>query len=423
MQENQIFHHVYINNCIGAMIRGIADYFGTDFFDRTQEIVIATYEKGVQHWLQRQKNSGEKMAPKYPYIVFEPEMDFEPDPQAGRFFWGYPNFMGQFASQMFKPAIYEDENLLVAPILNRYKGRFNVNVWCSSIYELIDFRALTFQMFGGQDRIIQPVNIDGYIVLPDELLAYVYENKYNGVSYSLDWVENKSEVVLVKNINQNRMVYPFTVTPWIKMTDCGDGAEKYGGSGDEVSDHRLTISCEWECAIPMHIGLIATKQPNFSSKFMDTLESRSVKISFAVELDYEYSVPFIDPDTGKKISEAKLPSQLMQTFGGRGTTDNSGIEQNLVWSETSNYKDKYNYVITQADYDAIHSEPVQNFIVHLLDDVPDAYNMRVYGKLGPLMRDYHWRLLQPGVVEFVGFQLGSLKVGDNIWFAFYEKET
>ena len=265
MQENQIFHHYFINNSLSSLIRGIADYFGTEFFDRTKEIVISTYEKGVQHWLERQKNGGEKMTSHYPYIVMDPDMAFEPDPQAGRFFWGYPNFMGQFASQLFKPAIYEDSNLLVAPILNRYKGRFDLIVWCSSIYELMDFRMLTYQLFGGQERIIKPVNIDGVLVLPDELLVYTYDNPYTGESYSLDWANNKSEVILVKNINQNRMVYPFQVNPWIKMLDVNDGAEKYGG-GDEVSDHRITITCEWECSLPTHIGIIATKQPNFSPK-------------------------------------------------------------------------------------------------------------------------------------------------------------
>lgn len=423
MQENQIFHHYYINNCIGSMIRGVADYFGTEFFDRTKEIVIATYEKGVQHWLQRKNNAGEKMAPKFPYLVFDPGLDFEPDPQAGRFFWGYPNFMGQFATKLFKPAIYEDENMLVAPILNRYKGRFDIIVWCSSVYELMDFRMLTFQMFAGQDRIIQPVNIDGYIVLPDELLAYTYDNPYTGVSYSLDWAQNKSEVILVKNINQNRMVYPFTITPWIKMTSCDDGSEKYGGSGDEVSDHRMTISCEWECSLPTHLGLIATKQPEFSQKPIDAFLKRDIKLGIDMTIGYEYSIPFKDPDTGVKVSEAKIPSQIITTFAGTDSADSTSAGTEAVWSEDVIYKDKYNYLITQEDYDLIHSTPPQNFLVTLLEDVSDPYHVKIYGKFGPMMRDYHWRISSVGVIEFIGFNLGSLSVGDNIWFAFYEKTS
>lgn len=424
MQENKVFHHYYINNCIGSMIRGIADYFGTEFFDRTKEIVISTYEKGVQHWIQRQQNAGEKMSPKYPFVVFDPGLDFEPDPQAGRFFWGYPNFMGNFASKMFRPAIYEDENLLIAPILNRYKGRFDIIVWCSSVYELIDFRMLTFQMFAGQDRIITPVNIEGYIVLPDELLAYTYENPYTGESYSIDWSANRSEVVLVKNINKNRMVYPFEITPWIKLISCDDGSEKYGGSGDEISDHRLTLSCEWECSIPTHLGLVATKQPLHSTKPINPLTRKDIKIGWDIDVGYQYSVSFRDPDSGSQIGDkVPLADKIIHTFVGQDmTTGDDGEFAKSYWSEMASYKDRYNYLITQDDYDKAHADPPENFVVNLIDDIEDPYNLRIYGKFGPLMRDYHWKITSPGVVEFIGFNLGALNVGDNLWFAIYEVE-
>ena len=421
MQDNAIFHHYFINNSISALIRGIADYFGTEFFDRTKEIVIATYDKGVQHYIQRQKNAGEKMAPKFPYIVFDPGLDFEPDPQAGRFFWGYPNFMGQFASQMFRPAIYEDENILVAPILNRYKGRFDIIVWCSSVYEFIDLKIQTFQLFAGQDRIIEPVNIDGHIILPDELLAYTYENPYTGNSYTLDWVNNKSEVLLVKNINKNKMVYPFQITPWIKLLSCDDGSEKYGGSGDEVSNHRLNISCEWECSLPTHVGLIAVKQPNYSQKPVNPFLNRHVRFYMDTDIGYEYSIPFLDPETRDVVHTEKLSSHVFQTFVGSDSTS-TDISESVVWDDLVDYKSKYNYILTQTDDDLIHSDPPQNFSVHLLEDVNDAYSLRIYGKYGPLLRDYHWRLTSSGVVEFLGFTLGLLKSGDTIWFAIYEKK-
>jgi hypothetical protein len=425
MEDFQVYHHYYINNSIGAMIRGIADYFSSEFFDRTKEVVISTYEKGLQHWLQRKNNAGEKMAPQYPFITIDPQMDFEPDPQAGRFLWGYPNFMGKFATaHMFDPPIYDDENLRVAPILNRYRGRFDIIVWCSSVYELIDFRTLSFQMFAGQERVIQPVDITGYIVLPDEILSYTYQNPYNGDSYSLDWVNNRSEVKLIKNINQNRMVFPFIVTPWIRMTSCDDGAEKYGGTGDELSDHRMTLSCEWECSLPTHIGLLATKQPTFSKKSIDNLTKRDVKLSIDLDIGYEYSVPFHDPDTDEKIGESKITSKIIQSYAGKDIDkDDDGNDipgKNRHWQSEVDYKGKYNYIVTQDDFDKIQSDPSENFIVVLDDDIDDSYNLRVYGKNGPMMRDYHWRVISPGTVEFVGNMLQMLKVGDMLWFAIYE---
>jgi len=112
-----------------------------------------------------------------------------------------------------------------------------------------------------------------------------------------------------------------------------------------------------------------------------------------------------------------LADRSIQVYG--GTADSSANEK-PVWNDIVHYKDKYNYFITQENYDAVHSDPPQNFLVYLLEDVDDPYNMRVYGKYGQMMRDYHWRIVSTGTVEFLGFHLQSLKVGDNLWFAFYE---
>ena len=109
---------------------------------------------------------------------------------------------------------------------------------------------------------------------------------------------------------------------------------------------------------------------------------------------------------------------IIRTFGGSDSTTGTKV----VWSETTKYKDRYNYQLTQENDDSIHADPPLNFVVHLLEDIDDPYMLRIYGKFGELVRDYHWRIISPGVVEFVSFQLGSLDVGDNIWFALYEED-
>lgn len=407
-EQFKSFHHYFINNTVSRMVRGIADYFGNEFFERSQEIVIASYEKGVQHFKQRLNESGEKHAPKYPFIVFDPSMDFEPDPQAGRFFHGYPNFVGVFASYLTKPTIYEDNNIIVAPILNRYKGRFDIVVWCSSIYELIDFRFLIIQMFGGQDRLIYPKNILGQIILPDELVGYEYGNPYTEVSYDLDWEENKSSVELIRNINQNRMVYPFEFRPWIKLLDVGDGAEKYGGSGDELSDHRLNISLEWECSIPTHIGLLASKKPIFD-RILD----------LNMDVGYTYKCDFHDPNTGEMINSIMLADTKLNIYG---TEDSTSLERE-VKSDWLEYKDRYNYFITQDELDKINSQPVENFILPLEEPVENAHRIRIYGKYGPLKLHYHWELVDNDKVEFRSMNLkNSFEVGDVLWFAIYDEK-
>jgi len=419
MQEFKVCHHYFINSALSSVIRGFADYFGNTFFERTQDIVISTYEKGVQHYINRMKSGGERMAPKYPFIVFNPELDFEPDPQAGRFLWGYPNFMGSFAAQLFEPFIYDDDNLSIGTVMNRYKGRFEIIVWCSSVYELIDFRLQTLQLFGGLDRPIIPKGISGNIIIPDELVTYSYENPYTGNSYSLDWEANNAEIALIKNIGSNKMVYPFVIKPWLKLTDVSDGSEKYGGSGDELSEHRLTLNLEWECAIPTHMGLIATMRPDYSQKVMDDLSRRDVSIKFNLDLDYEYRFEFNDPDTGEVINYSDVPHTVMDMYGDEDATS----VDDRAWSEGKTYINKYQYVITEDDHTSIQSDPAVNFTVTLPETIIDPYMIRVYGKYGQLQLDHQWRLSDESEVEFISFNLTNLQAGDNIWFALYEADA
>ena len=55
-------------------------------------------------------------------------------------------------------------------------------------------------------------------------------------------------------------MFPFYIRPYIKLTGVSDGSEKYGGSGDEISDYRLSVSMEWECSLPTHLIMLASDQ-------------------------------------------------------------------------------------------------------------------------------------------------------------------
>jgi hypothetical protein len=182
----ELYHQIYIHNFLSAFFKGTANFFSDVLYDRTKEVVISTYEKHVRHWRTRCKDAGEKLTPKYPYMILDPSLDFAPDPQAGRFFYQYPNFDKATAARMFNPVIYNDGNVRISPVLTRYKGRMDIILYCSSFQELIDYQVLTHQFFGGEDRVIKPVNLESYIILPDEFTSYIYENDYNGQRYSLE---------------------------------------------------------------------------------------------------------------------------------------------------------------------------------------------------------------------------------------------
>lgn len=422
--DGAIYHNFFINNTISAIIRGFADWVGNELFDRTQEIVIATYEKGVQHHSQRMKDTGgEKLAPKFPYVVIDPQLDFEPDPQMGRFFHGYPNFMGGFASDMYLPVIYDDGNVRISPILNRYKGQMDVIVWCSSVYDLIDKRMMAYQIFGGQDRIIYPKNIRGNIILPNEILTYTYENPYNGLNYTLDWESSDNQIILVKNINQDRWCFPFSIRPWLKMTSCNDGSTKYGGRSDALGDQRLMISLEWECHIPTHLALMTNKRPTWED-VENPFYTHNVKLQADISVGYEYSVvvPYVD-DAGEDAETAvPYPEHKIVLLAGDSTNGELLNDAHVITEENLTYSTRYSYTITEEDYAAYHTEPATITTITLPEPCAAQHHLKLVGKYGELIPRYHWRLADENTVEMLGFNLDLLNAGDTIWILYYINE-
>ncbi len=158
-------HYQYINNVFGRFVAGLAQYLKTELYPRTQDAIISTYEKAAEHTRQRKKLVGENWSPKYPFLIIDPQIDLEPEQQAGRFFHGYPNFLQKFSADLYKPRIYDDDNMFIAPVLNRYRGSIELTLYNSSIYEAIDNRVLTYQFFGGIGRPIFPEIFEGIIFL------------------------------------------------------------------------------------------------------------------------------------------------------------------------------------------------------------------------------------------------------------------
>jgi len=414
MKEVRVFHHYFINKCISSLIRGFADYFSTEFFDRTKEIVISTYSKAVQYYKQKQEGDLVKTNVKYPFLSLDPSMDFEPDPQSGRFLWEYPSYVTDYGIRMFYPKIYEDPYVLISVILNRYKGRFDLTAWCSSIYELMDFRTLTFQLFGGQERYIIPKNIGGYLILPNEVVSYTYENPYKAISYTLDWNNySNCEVSLIKNINQQRMVFPFSLRPYIKLVGLASNNDSYGGPENDLSEYKLTLSCEWECSLPTHLLLYATKEPDITQRYNPLFTDDAARIFLDLDLCYDY-YKLGGKDFSYNVSTRKI-------FYDLGTSK----EDNSKWKETEEemifYK-AFNYVITEEDDTNIHSDSPINFVVQLDQTVEDPFTLVIISKYGEMKRDHHWKVdvEDKSKIIFISFNLDSLKKDDVLWFVFYK---
>ena len=408
IDKGETFHHYYINNAYASFFRSIADYFRSDWFDRSSDTIISTYTKAVRHWMNIKKNAGEDYSPNYPFLSMDIGTDLEPDPQAGRFFHQYPAWRKRWATDLYgnyyEPVIYKDDQVLISPIWNRYKGTIELTIWCSSIYEYFDVRQLVFQKWSGLDRIIMPVVVDGCIVLPDELVDWEYTNEYLPVNYPIRWEENKAETKLIKNMNRNKVVYPFSVKPQLRLSSVTSGADKYGGSGDDVAEHRLVIEMIWESYLPTHVGVHSKRgrpgPPSHNISVEMNLSSRSSLVQ----------VPGEDPVS------IDGPDSMFGFYGGK--------KDGVFYSGTMTYKETFNYILSDEEDEKINGEEKENFQIELLEPVEImGLGLRIYGKFGELLQGRDWRFINNNLIEFYYKQMSSYEVGDSLTFVLYDTSS
>lgn len=384
-ESHSVSHYMFINNVIGTMIQGYGKFFKAELFDRSTEIVIATYEKAVQHYKDKISKTGDNHHPGYPFLTLDPSLDFEPDDRAGRFLYQYPSFDRAFAKQVFEPKLYEDDNVTISPVLNRYKGRLELIIWCGSVYESIDNRVLAYQFFGGLNRPIYPASILGYFILPDEYVYYTYDNPYTSENYQLDWPAQSIQQMLIKNINKEKWVYPFYIRPYIKLTGVSDATEKYGG--DSLAEWKISLDMEWECDIPTHLIFHVKKYPKIRHSIFD------------IGVGFHY-LPG---------SSESAPDQIIKTVTDPDTGEITSYDLEL--------KQVFMYEITEEDKQLIDSD--QDFTITLSEDVASENHLYVYSKYGQLRNRYHWILSDPTTVTLLGFNLKTLEAEDNITLVKY----
>lgn len=387
-------HHVtYLNSIFSSFISGLGDYVRSDLFPRAKDTIISTHTKAVEMVRTRKNLANENWSPKFPFLVVQPNMDIKPEPLLGRLYHSYPNYYSRFASKLYAPRMYEDDDVYIAPVLNRYVGSMDCIAWCSSIYEAIDLRLGVFQMFGGEGVYIQPRNLDCLLIIPEFLENYTYENKYTEETKVLDWSSSQSSQVLIRNINKNQLCAPITLRPIIKLLSIDDSYDSYGGSGDTITDHRVSIQIEWECNIPTHLVMIEKKMPR-----------PSIPISF--ETSYKYK--FVrDPLTDELL---KLPDEMFNTSV--VDLDSTSVEKKFL-----EYNKLENYIITEADIVKFANN--ENVYVTPTTVITDSRFLRVHGKYGFLREPIHYDVKSDGRIVLFGQNMKSLLEDDILTFVFY----
>lgn len=381
MFNSQVVHHYYIHNVIGSFVGTIAAFLSNELYRPTTEVVIGTYGKALQHYTDLKNEAEMKHIPEYPFMTFDPGLDIEPDDIAGRFPHQYPNISELKGSKQWKPAIYSDDNVTISPVLNRYRGTFEIILWCRSVYEYLDLKILTHQFFGGPDRTIYPVNVSGYFVIPNCLRYYTYDNKYTLENYQLDWSNSNAETVLYKTLNRDKFVYPFSMRPYLKLASVSDASEKYGG--DELAEYKLQATIEWETDLPTHMVLVSNVAPR--GKFVMDIGTG------AYYLGSTYT------DTA--------PEEIQQILGDFDTYEVAN--RDLV------VKERYAYSVTGDDISNLSDDTRVNF--SLPEQVSDRYIISIYHPDRKLEADYDFVLSDSkDSVVLIPVRLKSLLEEDDI---------
>jgi len=247
------YHYTFIHNVFGGFIEDTLSYFADYMYPRTNYRVVGTYDKAVDY-LKEQMNLGREMdMPNLTSMILNPSGDFNLDEanSGAKQLYRFPNLNSGFIQRLYEP-IYKDANTQINVGFTRLRGEFELLILVNSFYEYFDVKLLMMQYFGGEGRIITPVYFNSFIIIPDELKNFRYENDETGVSYGLDWDSAGAYDHLVRTTNRNELVIAGKIKPRYILRGISDASARHGGL-DSLADWRLSLTIEYELEIPSFI--------------------------------------------------------------------------------------------------------------------------------------------------------------------------
>lgn len=398
LEEKWIIENEFFHNIFGNMVSSVANYISTELIPRTKDVVIGPPRKAVEHIRQRKNLAGENWSPKLPFLVISPNIDIAPSEQyGGNFLYNYPIYNSRLAQKLYDPVIYDDGTSKIVPVLNRYESTIDFNFFCSSYYEAIDIRHMITSNFGGLNRPIYPVVLNCLMMIPDEFVNYTYKNYYTGDTYSLDWTSNSNETsyVIIRNINQNKLTFPCSVRPYFKLDNIAASVDQ--GSGDILSEYRVSGTITWYASLPSHYILISKMFPDIK-----------IQLEFKYATDMTY-VPVADPslDTGEYLRVMEYAHDV-------------SIADSTSTSEIINIKyDGYeNYLLTFQDINDIQEK--KNITIDITDkNIPDERYLEVYAKYGKLEKYTHYSV-ENNVITLYGLNMSLMRKNDIIIIVYYK---
>jgi len=251
-------NYFFIHNVYAHFFDDTLNYFANYLYPRFHHQVVGTYDKAVEYINKKVQYNNEHDMPNLPAIILNPSGEFNiSDANSGAYqLWRFPNLSKgnpALKLRLYTP-IYQDNNVVVHPMFTRIKGEIELILLLNSFYEYCDMKMFLLQIFGGLNRPIYPSKFKTFLIIPDEMLNYHYNNPTTGVEYDLDWSSAGAYESLVRTTNRNEVVVPVNIVPRYTMTNISDASMKYGGV-DKLADWRLSVNIEYEIEMPWFVHM------------------------------------------------------------------------------------------------------------------------------------------------------------------------
>jgi len=369
------YRYHFIHNTFAQFFSETLNYFKDHLHTRFRYASVTTYDKAVEYMTKKDQYGREIDTPLLPAIILNPSGEFSPS-DTGKQLFRYPNLAPGLAGHVFHH-IYQDNNVKVYVSFERLKGEIEIINLFESFYEYCDVRMLYLQIFGGYERPIYPLWINGFLILPEELYNYRYENDITGESYTLKWDEEGVSERLMRTTNTTEYIYPCQIKPFYKITSMSDGSTRYGGT-DKLADWRLVTNIEYEIEMPVYIVL------------------KSNYLAENIHMEIRYSGYYTD------YSDEDIPvnRNIIKSHWDFGM-DNTSSTDILVYpdeAEITERKDlvlniRYFHIITEAEADS-----TADIFVTMPEPVIDKDMMILNSRSGKLSYGDHYTLETNGTI-------------------------
>jgi len=255
--EHQVTDTFFIHNIFGSFFNGILNWFDSEFYTRFNYKVIGTYDKAIEFFKKQKQTGTENLRNILPSITLDPMLDFSNAEQGGRFLWQHARYAPSMGIRLWPSIDLKEQDILITPVYSRYQGTFEVTLWLSSIYELMDFRVALLQFCGGFNRWCRPEIFWTYLMLPDEVTDY---KKDDGTK--IDWGNTLSDIMHIQTTNKHKRVVPINLHPIWRLESFSDATTKYGG--DNISEYKLSASFGYEVNLPTYVVVSENVDPTLT---------------------------------------------------------------------------------------------------------------------------------------------------------------